>query len=682
MAQVNRSIFLLIIILFFSTGVLDAQEGVPVQRSENKVVLEGKFYYVHVVKRGQTLYSIAKAYNISVKEIIIENPGVSSELIIGQVLKIPTQPGIAVDVDTQKKPEVDNAHILKPGETIYSVSRMYNCSVEEILKVNPNIDIYDLSVGMEIILPDREESELLINYDEEGFVYHKVKKGESLRSISRYYRVNINSIRNSNPELGWGSPHGGDILRIPRPESDVASVFKLDSIYPEEQIKEEPVPEREEYTYEELRQRMAEPSKMYRIAYLIPFNYEASVPLDTLLKDVKSPMARDRIKEDYMLKSSIPGSVNFLEFLEGSLLAIDSLSNAGMSLDVHVYDTRKSMYETRQILEKPEMEQMDLIIGPFYSYNLELVADFGNRHGIPVVTPFHSNDSILIENPYLFQPMPSLKVEYDHNVPFIGRAYKGNLIFVHDGDSMGTLNVDYYREDIFRELRKYSDTESILFKEVILPARNSDGLVHALTPDCNNLVVIPAIDEAFASRVASALYYELENFDISLFGSSYWFGFDDIEISYIHALGLTVSHNYWYRYSDPDYSRFLLKYRQNYYKEPGHFTTRGINYGAIGYDLSLYFLSAMYEYGSRFIINIENFENDRTIGSYHFNRITPYGGYTNTSFHYYHFADDLEVMISELPEIKPFDKYLKPATDDPFYYDWAEPQPDTTGVNK
>ncbi len=659
-----------------------AQEPVPVKRSENKVVLEGKIYYVHVVKRGQTLYSIAKAYNISVKEIIIENPGVSSDLIIGQVLKIPSQPNIALNVNTQDQTGKENIHILKQGETAYAVSRMYNCTVEELLELNPDLDIYNLSVGTEIKIPKAKEAPDMIEYDEEGFVYHKVQKGETLRSISRFYEVSIGAIRNANPELGWGSPHSGDVLRIPRPSIDEERVFKVDSIYPDTMLEEEPAVEKEEYTYEELKERMAEPLKMYRIAYMAPFNYEAKEPLDSILKDIKSPAQRERKTEDYLMDAAIPESVNFLEFLEGSLLAIDSMSNAGMSMDIHVYDTKNSMFTTQQILEKPELREMDLIIGPFYSYNLELVAEFGNLHRIPVVTPFHSADSLLIDNPYLFQAMPSLKAEYDHNVPFIGRAYRGNLIFVHDGDSLGKLDIEYYRKEIFRELGKYTDTASVLFKEVILPVGNLEGLVHALTPECNNLVVVPAIDEGFASQVASALYYQLGDFDISVFGSSYWFGFDDIEISYIHSLDLTVSQNFWYSYDDPEYSSFLKKYRNNYYKEPRNFMRRGTNYATIGYDLSLYFLSAMYEYGSRFILHIEDYENDHTIGTYRFKRISPFGGYANSAMKYFHFEKNLDVDTIGLPIPRPIDKNLRPATDDPLYYHWAEPEPDTTGVGR
>ena len=77
-----------------------AQETVSVERTNNKVILEGTVYYVHQVKPGETLYAISRAYNISQKEIAIENPGVISGLQIGQTLKIPVDPKLQEEINT------------------------------------------------------------------------------------------------------------------------------------------------------------------------------------------------------------------------------------------------------------------------------------------------------------------------------------------------------------------------------------------------------------------------------------------------------------------------------------------------------------------------------------------------------------------------------------------------------
>jgi LysM repeat protein len=96
----------LVFFLFFLFGImlsgnLVAQE-VVVERSSQKTQIGGKEYYMHHVKQGQTLYSISKAYNVTVEEIEKLNPEVKNGLKAGLVLGIPVRP---VKVQKEEKPQ-------------------------------------------------------------------------------------------------------------------------------------------------------------------------------------------------------------------------------------------------------------------------------------------------------------------------------------------------------------------------------------------------------------------------------------------------------------------------------------------------------------------------------------------------------------------------------------------------
>lgn len=642
---------------------VSAQEPVTVERSTNKVVIEGSVYYVHVVKAGQTLYSIGKAYNVSVKEITIENPGVTTELRIGQVLKIPSRPASAFGVDTRAEVSDTSMHVIRAGETIYSISRTYDLPVDEIIRENPGIDINDLQVGQQIYIPLKDpENEYA--FDEEGIILHKVKRRETLFSISRYYGVTVSAIRDLNPELGWGGPRAGNVLKIPKPNTTREEVFTAevpapDTITPV--IEDTIVIKAEPHRYEFAEDETVERDRIYRIAYLIPFDYSEPIPLDSLLKDVRSAFRRNRITEEYQLEQSKPGSVNFLEFLEGSLLAIDSLTDTGLKLDIHVFDTRKSMYRTRQLLARPEMRDMDMIFGPFYGYNLELVSEFSKQFRIPLVTPFFSGDSLIADNPYLFQMTPSYKTEYLDNAAYLARHYDKNLVLVHDGDSMNAGRIAFFKMALYRELEKYSALETVLFKEVIIRDGKTDEMVHALSTDLQNIVIVPVIDEAFACQVATKLYYIRNEFDIRLFGSPYWMGFDDVQLNYVHALQLVIASTHHYDYTDRKYTSVLRRYRETYFREPSTHTRRGCSYAISGYDLSFYFLSALKDYGNRFILNIEDYHPGGTVCEFHFERKSPYGGFENTHLEFYRFEPDLTVRRIDLPVQPPVHYYLQPA---------------------
>lgn len=82
----NRIIFLFVLFISISFSVL-AQ--VDIKKTNEVVVFNGKEYYIHIVEKGQTLYSLARVYEIPMEEIIFENPSAKIQLSIGQELKIP-----------------------------------------------------------------------------------------------------------------------------------------------------------------------------------------------------------------------------------------------------------------------------------------------------------------------------------------------------------------------------------------------------------------------------------------------------------------------------------------------------------------------------------------------------------------------------------------------------------------
>jgi LysM repeat protein len=658
--------YLLLFLVLACARVLLSQEPVPVERSNNKVILEGKVYYIHVVKPGQTLYSIAKAYNISQKEIAIENPGAVSGLQIGQALKIPLEHTMDDEIDTSEALFTRDSvrlHTIQPGETVFSISRMYGLDAESILLANPGIDIEDLQPGQKLVIPEVTGTTKEPAYNEEGFAYHRVKRRETLYSIARYYDVPIDEIREANPELGWGSPKTGQVIRIPLPQVIDHPEMVLDTVFSDTLLQAETDTVVEEYTYEDLRFSHADPDRVYRIAYFIPFDFREPEPLDSLIRDVKSAASRNRIIERYRREQLIPQSVNFLEFFEGSLLAIDSLSRTGMKLDIKFYDTRKSAERTRSILEHDDLKTFDLIVGPFYTYNLQIVADFARRYRIPLVTPFYDETDLVSFNPFLFQPTPSTEAGYRQAARLIASRYAYNIVYVREADSLEMEKHRRFKEYIFDALDDYHPEEPVIFKEVVLQLTNTDEIVHSLSADKKNLVVVPTRNEALASRVVSSLYFKLKEFDIELLGTPFWPEFSSIDYRYFHDLKLIFYHSQWIDYLDPEINRFLACYRSHFYGEPQATTGMGINYGISGFDLTYYFINALRLYGPRFILSLDDYHPELVAGGYRFARVTSYGGYENEQISFYQFMPDMTIRKIEIPEIPRRRFFFRPLED-------------------
>ncbi|MBK7713208.1 MAG: LysM peptidoglycan-binding domain-containing protein [Bacteroidales bacterium] len=124
-----------IILLIFSQS---AWSQVAVERSKDKMVIAGVPYYIHQVKKGETAYSISKAYVITVEDLTKENPPAVYGLNEGQTLRIPVKPvsESAVSQPNCTKTNHDESkfiyHNLKPGETIYFLSKTYDVSENDI----------------------------------------------------------------------------------------------------------------------------------------------------------------------------------------------------------------------------------------------------------------------------------------------------------------------------------------------------------------------------------------------------------------------------------------------------------------------------------------------------------------------------------------------------------------------
>lgn len=139
---------------------------------------------------GDTLYSIALKYNTTPNAIINKNNLSSTTLVIGQMLKIPS--------DTESTGEIEdtsyeNFYIVQKGDSLWSIANKNNISINELKNIN-NLTSDVLTIGQLLMLP----SSLNNNNDNNNSNLYVVKKGDNLWSISRKYNVSINSIRMIN----------------------------------------------------------------------------------------------------------------------------------------------------------------------------------------------------------------------------------------------------------------------------------------------------------------------------------------------------------------------------------------------------------------------------------------------------------------------------------------------------
>ena len=151
---------------------------------------------IYIVKSGDSLYSIARKYNTTVDELKKLNNLSSNILSIGQVLKIPSTSGT--------NNNTSNIYIVKSGDSLYSIARKYNTTVDELKKLN-NLSSNILSINQVLKVPSNNTSDIT----------YIVKSGDSLYSIARKYQITVDDIKKYN-NLTSNLLSIGQVLKIPR----------------------------------------------------------------------------------------------------------------------------------------------------------------------------------------------------------------------------------------------------------------------------------------------------------------------------------------------------------------------------------------------------------------------------------------------------------------------------------
>ena len=137
---------------------------------------------IYIVKKGDSLYSIANKYNTTVDELKRINNLTSNILSIGQVLKLPSDKANNVENE-----ENTISYTVKKGDSLYSIARKYDTTIDRIKDLN-NLTTNLLSIGQVLLIPTDTNLETT----------YTVKKGDSLYSIAKKYNTTVDRLKQLN----------------------------------------------------------------------------------------------------------------------------------------------------------------------------------------------------------------------------------------------------------------------------------------------------------------------------------------------------------------------------------------------------------------------------------------------------------------------------------------------------
>jgi LysM repeat protein len=649
-----RSLLIVFFPVTFLLLCVDTVESqVVVEKSKDKVVISGKPYYIHQVKKGETAYSISKAYGITVEELTKENPNSVYGVKTGQSLQIPVIDSVSESVklaptvpQTQRDEIKYIYHKLNPGETVYSLSKKFGVSENEIILSNPKIDINKMPVGAEIAIPRREFMSEKQKFEDQEFkqYFHKVVKGESLSSIAEKYGTTVRELRKENRGLLF--PRVDDYIRIPGmepAEKPVIEPLKIDTstVLVEERVvkPEKPVG----FT------PVKDLKGSFDLAVLLPFYLDEN-SIRTEHDSSKTIKGKKMIKSTKRPEEWIfsPLGMGFIELYEGVLVAADTLRSLGLDVNLHVYDIKSDTIEISRLISEGKLDEMDLIIGPIYSNNLSIVASYANSRRIPVVSPVPlRNNSVLTNNPTLFMANSSLEVAQEILAKKISEYYNYNFVFIHTDSTGVDPEVAAFKSRIITDLNNKLPFEEIKFKELFFYSRSAfdndsiNRLGHALSDQAKNIIIIASEDPAVMSETITDAYTLSKKFDLKVFGYPAMRGLlDNLEVKYFFDLGIMLYTPYWIDYSKDNVIRFNLNFRQKFLTEPSE-----LSFAWQGFDLTYYFLSGLALHGSNFISNPEIHNPDLLQTTYDFKRKGLTDGFENQKLFFIEYTNDMDIKL-------------------------------------
>lgn len=179
----------------------DHSFSIPID-SVGTEVINGKTFILYKVEPKETLYAISNKYNVSVDELVKENPETEAGLQEGAILRVPYRPETA---------ETGKFHVVEKSETLYSISRQYEVSVAELKEWNGLVnDALRLGEKLRVSAPAQTKIKKrtgantaatsaagnTMNYA--GKIVHTVEPKETLYSIARMFDITEEKIREWN----------------------------------------------------------------------------------------------------------------------------------------------------------------------------------------------------------------------------------------------------------------------------------------------------------------------------------------------------------------------------------------------------------------------------------------------------------------------------------------------------
>lgn len=473
-----------------------------------------KRYITYKVKQGETMRSIAKKLDIKTKDLLRLNPDIGRRPKPNTEIFIPSKNAKNLVVDTSN----DKPKDIIDKDTI---------RIDSVKKV---IDVEDLS---------------------NEFVLHKVSKGDTFYSLTRYYNVLKSDLISLNPMLEEGLKLGATIKIKKIVEGEDVDVIYKDTISNEATVK---------------------------LALLLPFRAKLfdTIPANEIFKDRNRNLAN--IVTDFYL---------------GAELAIDSLRSKGVQIEMKVFDTEDRNTKIDEFIADKSFEDKDAIIGSIYSDETKKLSNSVNA---PLIFPVFSRAQTSFTSSKIVKTSPDKHLYKEKLLSHISKSYKNeNIIIVGDSTQASIIEINQIanilkQHDSIKEVHTIIPHYGYIAQERFLKMMKPD------TTNITNWVILATNNNVTSSDAINSLIsfpdppepededeepQEKTNYTVKLFGFEKSGFVDNEKLAQLQFVYVTDT------YID-ETSTAAIQFNKHYLRKnkalPSYYATRGFD---VTYDIGM-----------------------------------------------------------------------------------------------
>lgn len=618
-------------LLYFFVGIASAQgtKTVAVKVSDKVQKINNKEYYVHIVEQGQTVFSIARAYGLKYYDAVIKTD--IHLMKVGDTVWLPKNEYSVAAVSANANAVVSpstRVHYIKieSGQTLYSLSREYGVTVEQIVEANPELRTEQLKAGQMLKIPpkaaesgerkaesvDKARAEAQQKAAEEAAKQKAAEEAAKQKAAEEAAKQKAASVKDEAVKVSE-SATGNEAQATPvrRP---VVNPYPFDEVpenFPKQQASYYNFTTTSSFNYQ-VRDRQ-DKSRVF-VSVVMPLNLDKINEISTSKFDIEQ-----RGKKEYKV-------FEFIQFYEGILMALDELQSRGVDVVLNVVDlTSDKDEDVVAAYNSHNVANSDFIIALLVKKPFHKLAELAKQSQVFVINPFSSREDVVSDNPYVVKYMPSVEGTVKEILNLVASKHKGgNLYVIHSNNKSSTTDEKLFREEFEKQLSARKDIKYTMFDW----AANGKLLSTLKTTTDNVIVSLYNQDRnkntVYANTLLNRLSTISSNAPTLITVKNYLTEYPNVDFDQLQHVRYTTVTMGYLDYGNTLHKKFIDTYKDKFHTEPNTL------YAGVAHDIMLYFTMALWQNGAEYWRNPQNFKRpEGMLFPFRVEQSSSTGGYEN-----------------------------------------------------